>query len=989
MNILVAASLVAAPAQAEFGELLYRLSDPDNTANGSFGYPVAMNGTTAIVGKVYGSPIIHVFDIATGQQRYTLANADVTSASGFVHSIAMDGNVFIVGAGDPAMVGEAYLFDLTTGEKLRQLLPTEDVYGDHFGLSVAIGGNLAIVGAPNQDALTKFGAAYVYDVSTGQQVYKLRPNDRAQGAYFGSSVDISGNVALVGASAPFGDYPRRPAAYLFDLTTGQQIRKLGASDASLTNYFGRSVAIEGNIAIVGASGSYWGTEPGRAYLFDINTGQELFKLTPSDSAPGDQFGYRVAISGHTAIVGGEYGNYQPEGNTGGSGAAYLFDVTTGKELLKLTSPDAAPGDRFGSDVAIYGDIAIVGSPRFWTDDGDGSVYVFDVRRDSTIPGDFNNDGTVDAADYVVWRNGLGTTYTPADYDAWRANFGRSAGGAAAVAEHAASNANVAQIPEPTAAVLIVIGLALTPCAVGRRPRRFIDGKLIAQADGGIAMLQILLRRMGRSIGRSSAMDILAVVSVATAPAQAEFGDLLYRLSDADSTVDDYFGWSVAINGTTAIVGNGDGIATQTTHVFDIATGQERYRVIHDDVTSPVGWGHSVATDGSVFIAGAGDPGKTGEAYLFDLTTGETLRQLLPTENITGDHFGLSVAIGGNRAIVGAQNQDPGASFGAAYVFDVSTGQQVYKLRPNDPKQYAYFGHSIDISGNFALVSAPSLASERAGAAYLFDLTTGQQIRKFTASDAHPFDYFGGSVDIEGNIAIVGASGTYLDSTGNTPGRAYLFDINTGQELFKLTPSDSVPGDGFGSSVAISGNTAIVGAVHGNYRPVENTSGYTPGSGAAYLFDVTTGKELLKLTAPDAAPGDRFGSVDIYGDTAIVGSIRFGSSGAAYVFDVRRDSSILGDFKFDGTVDAADYVVWRNGLGTSYTQTDYDAWRANFGRSAAAGAVAVAGSFSNGPGNIPEPASTAMVFVSVVLLAWSRRCRIAPATTLACPGGSHV
>jgi hypothetical protein len=77
-----------------------------------------------------------------------------------------------------------------------------------------------------------------------------------------------------------------------------------------------------------------------------------------------------------------------------------------------------------------------------------------------LAGDFNTDGTVDAADYIVWRNGLGTTYTHTDYDAWRANFGRTAAGAAAVAE-AISASSVANVPEPVNAALFV--LSLLPC----------------------------------------------------------------------------------------------------------------------------------------------------------------------------------------------------------------------------------------------------------------------------------------------------------------------------------------------------------------------------------------------------------------------------------------------------------------------------------------------------------------------------------------------
>jgi outer membrane protein assembly factor BamB len=273
------------------------------------------------------------------------------------------------------------------------------------------------------------------------------------------------------------------------------------------------------------------------------------------------------------------------------------------------------------------------------------------------------------------------------------------------------------------------------------------------------------------------------------------------------------------------------------------------------------------------------------------------------------------------------------------VFDVTTGQQLFKLTANDAAVRDQFGHGVGISGNIAIVGAPSQFQNKPGAVYLFDVTTGQQLRKLRASDASTNDGFGYRVAIDGNIAIVDAG--------------YLFDVTTGQELFKLVPSDSPAG--FGTSVDISGNTAIVS-----------------GGNAVYLFDVTTGQQLLKLTAPKPASIERFGgSVSIDGNRAIVGAAFISNTGpgAAYVFDVTR---IPGDFNTDGNVDAADYVVWRNGIGTTYAQTDYDTWRANFGRSAA-GAAAVADTPStHRPTSIPEPVSAALVIFAVLPLVAARR-----------------
>ncbi|MGB7949099.1 MAG: FG-GAP repeat protein, partial [Candidatus Binatia bacterium] len=145
--------------------------------------------------------------------------------------------------------------------------------------------------------------------------------------------------------------------------------KLTASDPA-PNQFGSSVAISGNIAMVGGpADSHAGISfAGSAYLFDVTTGQQLTKLTASDAAVGDSFGVSVAISGNFAVVGA----------AGGNGSAYQFDVRTHEELIKLTASDAAEGHDFGASVSLSGSRALVGSPGAAA--YSGAAYMF-----STIP----------------------------------------------------------------------------------------------------------------------------------------------------------------------------------------------------------------------------------------------------------------------------------------------------------------------------------------------------------------------------------------------------------------------------------------------------------------------------------------------------------------------------------------------------------------------------------------------------------------------------
>ena len=299
------------------------------------------------------------------------------------------------------------------------------------------------------------------------------------------------------------------------------------------------------------------------------------------------------------------------------------------------------------------------------------------------------------------------------------------------------------------------------------------------------------------------------------------------------------------------------------------------------------FGVSVGISGATAIVGAhGDDDNgawSGSAYLFDITTGEQLLKLVPDDNAADDEFGHSVAISGATAIIGARFHDTenGERSGVAYLFDATTGEQLFTLLPDDGHSKDFFGWSVAISGAIALVGATSDDDNgsSSGSAYLFDTTTGEQLFKLLADDGSDLDQLGESVAINGAIAIVAADGD--DNVhGENVGAAYLFDVVTGEQLFKLVPDNGGPGDHFGGSVAISDAIAIVGS------PIYNLNGYAVG--AAYLFDTTTGEQLAFLLASDwGRDTDWFGwSVAISGATAIVGAREDnGSRGSAYLFDI--------------------------------------------------------------------------------------------------------
>ncbi len=338
---------------------------------------------------------------AAGQtinEDYKLLPVDGTSGDDFGLSVAISGATVVVGArlddDNGLSAGSAYLFDTTTGLQIAKLLPNDGAGFDFFGQSVAISGATAVVGAPeDQDNGSDSGSVYLFDTTTGQQIDKLLPDDGAAGEEFGYSVAISGATAAIGARFDDDNGTNSGSAYLFDTTTGAQIAKLLPNDGAGGHEFGFSVAISGATAVVGApddddNGSFSGS----AYLFDTTTGQQIAKLLPNDGAAEDQFGISVAISGTTAVVGARW----DDDNGTDSGSAYLFDTTTGQQIAKLLPSDGAAGDRFGRAVAISGATAVIGA---WRDDDNGgssgSAYLFDITTGEQIAKLLPSDGAAD------------------------------------------------------------------------------------------------------------------------------------------------------------------------------------------------------------------------------------------------------------------------------------------------------------------------------------------------------------------------------------------------------------------------------------------------------------------------------------------------------------------------------------------------------------------------------------------------------------------
>jgi len=297
------------------------------------------------------------------------------------------------------------------------------------------------------------------------------------------------------------------------------------------------------------------------------------------------------------------------------------------------------------------------------------------------------------------------------------------------------------------------------------------------------------------------------------------------------------------------------------------------------------FGESVALAGDTALIGVpGDDDFRGSAYVFT-RTGTTWTQqakLIASDGAAGDWFGVYVALAGDTALVGTSGDD---GRGSAYVFTRTgtTWIQQAKLLASDGAAGDEFGWSVSLSGGTALIGADGNDDngESSGSAYVFIRTgtTWTQQAKLLASDGAAADRFGFSVAVAGDTALIGAP-----NDDYVKGSTYVFTRTgtTWTQQAKLLASDGTAGDGLGNSVSLNENTALIGAAY------DDDNGALSGSAYVFTRGGSTWTQQQKLHASDGATNDLFGCfVSLSGDTTLIGAIGDDDngdvSGSAYVF----------------------------------------------------------------------------------------------------------
>jgi uncharacterized protein (DUF2345 family) len=673
---------------------------------------------------------------------------------------------------------------------------------------------------------------------------------------------------------------------------GQLIKRITASDGVDFDLYGVSIAADGDVVAVGSSESALGS----VYIYErnlsgTNTWTQVKKLTPSDPN-AFSFGYAVAVAGDVIAVGAH--NTQV-GVNASQGAVFVYERNLGGTnnwglAMEITASDGAADDWFGHRVAVAGDTLAVSADE--DDIGmahrQGSVYLYQRNLSGTNRWGFVKkltaaDGTTNDQFGASIAISGDTLLVGAANDRIGSNVGQ---GSAYLFERGLGGSNGwAQVVKLTA-----------------------PGGTSNEAFGSAATIAsdtVVIGAPLANVGTNNSQGYAYVFQRGAGGSNAWGG--VAKLFMTNGVADDLFGEALALDGDLLAVGNGwwnggDGAV----HLFQRnARGVNAWgytKTFTNAGAAFCNFGNAVAVAGDVIAAGAngddiGVNEDQGAAYLYEYDIGNWQERatLLAADGASLDFAGQSLAVDGDVIALGVPSDDIGTAFdrGSLWLFARNTGGTngwgaVRQITSSDGSTSDYFSVSIAIDGDTLACGAIGDATYR-GAAYVFSRHAGGtntwgEVRKITASDGVAGDTFGTSIDVQGDTIVVGAP---FDESSR--GAAYVFERNQGGtntwgQVRKLTESGGSTNDYFGSSVSIDGDIIVVGVS-------DDDVGSNTNQGSAYIFERNHGGTnnwgvVRSIVPSDGTTNDAFGvSVSVDGDVIVVGASGDDAfKGGAYVFE---------------------------------------------------------------------------------------------------------
>jgi len=413
--------------------------------------------------------------------------------------------------------------------------------------------------------------------------------------------------------------------------------------------------------------------------------------------------------------------------------------------------------------------------------------------------------------------------------------------------------------------------------------------------------------------RTTTITIFSLLTiVSSAIAQQACDPIELDIVDQDTV---QFGTSVAIHsGLIAVGSEFENFRAGSAHIYNSNSGIFEQRLFPHNGSAGDQYGLSVAvSEGWILVAAPQIEGPNGEinegaVYAYDRDSMTLQHYITPDDEWSSALFGKKIAIDGSTALISDNNLELGYNQYAAYLYDLTSGEQLFKLLPDPNAGLNRFGSDLDLYGNYAVVGAftASIGAEESGVAYLFNSATGQLLHKLSALNPVNYERLGSSVAIHGSLVAAGALGTEVMGVGGA-GSVYLFDAQSGEQIHRLAALDPEIADRFGRAIDCNEKYIVVSAFQ--------TATWFNDAGAVYIFDAKTFKQLAKITPPIERLYYQFGfDVALSDDTLIVSEWATDSRvqnpiSKAYRYDLNCTPLCAPDLNDDGSLNFFDISIF--------------------------------------------------------------------------------
>jgi hypothetical protein len=705
------------------------------------------------IGEGSGFVSVLVYDGFTWQKEATLIPSDITSYGCFGYSISLSNNRALIGDFGNFNVetesGSAYLFEFDgiRWTEVHKFKSSQKAFGEFYGYSVSIDGDRAAIGALKYDDtvnnITDVGAVFIYDYSEGNwiETQRLTPIDSHSNQYFGYSVSLNDSRLLVGSPEDF-DNDIFGSAYLFDLAGSNwtQTQKINASDAINHDSFGKIVKLNNDRAVIGAHGTesvyifnndgstwiesqkitafdstgndvfgksldmfgdrivvgaYKNNNKGSAYVYDYNGLNWTFntKLESGDGVNDDNYGYAVALSGQSVLVGAPRDD--DRGENSGSIYSYAYTGANWGNTQKYITQVSSYKDEFGSAIAVSNTRAIIGSPN---DNETGSAYIYDFDGSSWIQSQKLFASDAEANDlFGKSVSILGDIAVVAAFNDDNSNGSNA--GAVYVYKYIGNKwEEIQKIIAPSANTSFYFGVTLV----------LSDTSLFIREDAGVYIYQ------------NNGIEWIYSETL-TVPLGTNNRTLL--------------GNSISVDGNKVLIGdvldNENGDYSGAAYIFEYNGNNwiETDKLLPSEIGNESLFGASVnLKDNRAVVLTAGsscDFKKCIYIFEFDGTNWNETHKLIPVEPINTSKFNDKLVVSEDFIYVGSPGEGYLGSKGKIYkfVFDGTNWTEDETIILSKSSYDEYFGDSIKYSNGKLLVGAhgDDTNGMNSGAVYIFDI----------------------------------------------------------------------------------------------------------------------------------------------------------------------------------------------------------------------------------------------------------------------------